>query len=72
MLLSSGGGQSYGTPWHRDHCRLGCETETTILARDLDRQCFLLAPLLPDDRFLWLVPGSHARPAAEMEASTAD
>ena len=41
--------------------------EETILSRDLRRQCYVQAPLLANDGFLWVVPGSHRRPATDPE-----
>ena len=68
-LFSSGGGYHYGTPWHRDHCDLDGPAEVPVLQRDLLRQCFVHAPLMPADHFLRVVPGSHTRPATETELS---
>ncbi len=66
-MLASGGGQSYSNPWHRDLCRPGALNEAEILERDLSRHVQFNAPLKPGDRFLQIVPGSHARPSTEAE-----
>ena len=68
-LFSSGSGYHYGTPWHRDHCDMDGPAEVPVLQRDLLRQCFVHAPLLPEDRFLQIVPASHTRTATEAETT---
>ncbi|MBI1922636.1 phytanoyl-CoA dioxygenase family protein [Candidatus Poribacteria bacterium] len=69
-LLTSGGGHPYLTIWHRDYCDVDHPSEAAVLERDLLRQCSCQAPLLPGDRFLQIVPGSHARPVTKAEVET--
>lgn len=73
-MLASGGGQAYRTAWHRDLCKPGSPNEAAILARDPLQFCQFNAPLKPGDRFLQIIPGSHARTstAEEMDAYTRD
>ncbi len=66
-MLASGGGQHYSTPWHRDLCRPGDTNEEAVLHRELVRHTQFNAPLKPGDRFLQIVPGSHARPSTQPE-----
>lgn len=66
-MLASGGGRPYSTVWHRDLCRPGGPNEAAILKRELLRHCQFNAPLKPGDRFLQIIPGSHARPTTEAE-----
>ncbi len=68
-MLASGNGHHYRTPWHRDYCHVDHPVEALVLKRDLLRQCSFHAPLEPGDRFLQVIPGSHARSATEEEVA---
>ena len=68
-MLASGGGHHYRTIWHRDYCHIDSPAEVPVIERDLLRHCSFQAPLEPDDRFLQVVPGSHARAATEEEVT---
>lgn len=67
--LCAGGGIPYHVPWHRDSSIVNRSAEKPVLERDRMRQCYLHAPLLPDDSFLQVIPGSHARLATEAEVA---
>ena len=73
-MLAGGGGQPYTQKWHRDLCRPGDADETAFLRRHDGRSVQFNAPLVPGDRFLHIVPGSHRRAstAAEIEASRSE
>ena len=73
-MLAAGGGQPYTQKWHRDLCRPGDADETAYLRRHEGSSVQFNAPLVPGDRFLHIVPGSHRRAstAAEIEASRSE
>ena len=71
MTLTSGAGHAYGVPLHRDNCGLGVPEESELIDTYRMKQAYFQAPLLPGDRFLQLVPGSHLRLASETEIRTA-
>lgn len=71
LMLSSGAGNAYGVALHRDNCALGVPEENELIERFRGKQAYFQAPLLPGDRFLQLVPGSHLRPATDLEISAA-
>lgn len=72
LLLTSGAGQSYTLPLHRDNNAMGSPDEAALNERLHLKQCYFQAPLQPHDGILQLVPGSHRRLAteAEIKAST--
>ena len=73
-MLASGGGKPYTQKWHRDLGKLGDEEEAAYLRRHEGSFVQFNAPLVPRDRFLHIVPGSHLRAstAAEIEASRSE
>ena len=73
-MLASGGEKPYTQQWHRDLCRPGDAEETAYLRRHEGRFVQFNAPLVPGDRFLHIVPGSHLRAstAEEIEASRSE
>jgi ectoine hydroxylase-related dioxygenase (phytanoyl-CoA dioxygenase family) len=72
LLLTAGAGYPTGVPLHRDHTETGQSGELETIEQYRMKNSLFMAPLLPDDRFLFVVPGSHRRraTAAEVAAST--
>lgn len=66
-LLASGGGKSYRLGWHRDTGRPGMPNEGEFLRKWHGRTVQVNAPLLPGDRFVHVVPGSHIRASTDAE-----
>ena len=73
-MLASGGGDPYTQKWHRDLGKPGDPDETAYLLRHEGSFAQFNAPLVPGDRFLHIVPGSHRRAstAKEIEASRSE
>jgi len=71
LMLTAGGGYPYSVPLHRDNSELGGANENDMLEMHRMNLCYFQAPLLPDDRFLQVVPGSHLRHATEKEVTVA-
>jgi ectoine hydroxylase-related dioxygenase (phytanoyl-CoA dioxygenase family) len=71
LMLTAGAGQPYSVPLHRDNSELGGADEQDLLGLYRMNQCYFQAPLLANDRFLQVVPGSHLRPATETEVAVA-
>jgi hypothetical protein len=71
QLAAQTGGTSnaYSVALHRDNNELGGEKEAELIERFRMNQCYFQAPLLPDDRFLQIVPDSHLRMATDPEIS---
>ena len=67
LLLTSGAGQSYTLPLHRDNNAMGTPDEAEWNQRLHGKQCYFQAPLQPHDNILQLIPGSHLRLATEEE-----
>ena len=61
-LKGSGGALPYRVSWHRDIGRRGAPDEGEFLHRYHRRLLNFNAPLLPGDRALQIVPGSHLQP----------
>lgn len=72
LMLTSGTGNAYRVALHRDNCGLGVPEEHELLERFRMKQAYFQAPLLPGDRFLQLVPGSHLQPATDVEISASN
>ena len=72
-MLASGGGQPYEQAWHRDLGKAGEVDEEDFYRRHHGHFVQFNAPLLPGDRFLNIVPGSHLRASTteEIEAASA-
>ncbi|MBT7067097.1 MAG: hypothetical protein HN919_12390 [Verrucomicrobia bacterium] len=71
LLLTAGAGNPAGVPLHRDNNESGGVNEKELIERFQMKNCLFMAPLLPDDRFLQIVPGSHLRLATEQEIAAA-
>lgn len=71
LLLTGGAGNEYGVPLHRDDNMVGGDDELELIDRFKMQQSYFQAPLLPNDRFLQVVPGSHLRAATEIENAVA-
>ena len=80
-LLGHGGGEAVRQGWHRDFVRpgfienefeMGTPAEARFLAASHALCCQLNAPLLPGDRFLQLVPGSHRRASTPAEIAAGE
>lgn len=70
-MLASGGGQPYRQAWHRDIGKPGAPDEAAFLRRHHGRFVQFNAPLLPEDRFLNIVPASHLRASTAEEIQAA-
>lgn len=70
-LLSGGGGHSYRLAWHRDLGKPGAPDEEEYLRRWHGKLVQVNAPLLPGDRFVQVVPGSHLRTSTPEEIAAA-
>ena len=71
LLLTGGGGVPYGVPLHRDDNMVGGDDEEESIVRFRMKQSYFQTPLLPNDNFLQVVPGSHLRRATEEERAAA-
>lgn len=71
LMLTGGIGEAYSVALHRDNNQLGGDNESELIDLYNMNQCYFQAPLLPDDRFLQIIPGSHSRLATEEEISVA-
>lgn len=71
LMLTSGAGQPYSVPLHRDNNEMGGSDESALLDQYNMNQCYFQAPLLPGDRFLQVVPGSHLRLPTDREITVA-
>ena len=70
-LFVGGAGYHYGTPLHRDNNIVG-PGESDLFDKYHMQQCYFQVPLLPNDNFLQVIPGSYLRPAKEAEIAAAD
>ena len=66
-MLNGGGGQPYLQGWHRDLGKPGAPDEVEYLKKHHGRFVQFNAPLLPGDRYLNIVPGSHLRASTKEE-----
>jgi ectoine hydroxylase-related dioxygenase (phytanoyl-CoA dioxygenase family) len=66
-MLASGGGKGYRLGWHRDIGKPGAPDEEEYLRRWHGKLVQVNAPLLPGDRFVEIVPGSHLRASTPAE-----
>jgi ectoine hydroxylase-related dioxygenase (phytanoyl-CoA dioxygenase family) len=71
-LFPSGAGRPYSTPLHRDNNVMGGPQEQELLDRYRQQQCYFQVPLMPNDRFLQVIPGSHLRPASTAEIAAGE
>ncbi len=71
LLLTGGASNPYSVSLHRDNCEMGSSNEAELIELFNMNQCYFQAPLLPDDRFLQIVPGSHLRLPTEQETVVA-
>lgn len=67
LMLTGGVGEAYSVALHRDNNQLGGDNEAELIDLYNMNQCYFQAPLLPDDRFLQIIPGSHKRLATDIE-----
>ena len=70
-MLANGGGQPYCQSWHRDIGKPGDDDEESFLHRLHGNFLQFNAPLLPEDRFLNIVPASHLRASTCQELEVA-
>ncbi|NNF00562.1 MAG: hypothetical protein HKN25_16205, partial [Pyrinomonadaceae bacterium] len=66
-MLTCGSGIPYTTPVHRDNSKLGSEDELETLENFDMQQCYIQAPILANDHFLQMIPGSNSRAATPEE-----
>lgn len=71
MALTGGADYPYSLQLHRDNNEVGGPDEMDLIEQFRMKQCYFQAPLLPDDRFLQVVPGSHLRRPTEAEKAAA-
>lgn len=70
-MLAGGGGQPYLQAWHRDLAKPGAPDEAEHLLRHHGKFVQFNAPLMADDRYLHIVPGSHRRVSTAQEIKAA-